>query len=496
MAQTRHNQGASEPAECSQEDRDRAASRRRALDRDLQQSETRYRLLYDLTPIMMKTVDTDSRIVHANASYLKTLGYTLDEVLGRKSVDFLTPESAERVMGFVDPEVRRHGVCRHVEVQMVTRSGDIVDAELSVAAQLDDDGNVEAVHSAFINISDRKQAERLRNENSLLQQRLLQTSGGNSMIGKSEVMVDVIRKVRMVAATDSTVLVTGETGTGKEVVARAIHELSSRKDRMMVSVNCGALPANLVESELFGHEKGAFTGATSRKVGRFETAHRSTLFLDEVGELPLDTQTRLLRVLQEQVFERVGGTSPITVDVRVIAATNRDLEADVKSGRFRADLYFRLNIFPIRVPPLRERRDDIAALAEHFIQRYAERMGRRIEGISPSALADLARHQWPGNVRELANVLERAIILCPGSIIQKEHIVGLSTARVDETADVVSLEEMERRHIRAALEATGGVVAGAKGAAGILKINRSTLDARMRKLGIRALKRPPYHANI
>jgi transcriptional regulator with GAF, ATPase, and Fis domain len=264
----------------------------------------------------------------------------------------------------------------------------------------------------------------------------------------------------------------------------------------MVCVNCGALPANLVESELFGHEKGAFTGAHEQKRGRFEMADGGTLFLDEVGELPPDTQTKLLRVLQEHEVQRVGGSEPISVDVRLIAATNRNLATEVKSGRFRPDLYFRLNVFPIRIPPLRERTEDIPLLAEYFVNRHAEAMGKQIRRIGSNAMDQLVRHHWPGNVRELGNVLERAVILCQGDSILADHIAGLGTGDDGEEREFLTLTDLERRHISRALEHACGVVSGAGGAAALLNVNRSTLNARMRKLGIRPSRKPPYFVHI
>ena len=295
-------------------------------------------------------------------------------------------------------------------------------------------------------------------------------------------MQEVFRAIELVADTDSSVLLLGDTGTGKELIARAIHRSSRRKSAVMVKVNCGALPAALVESELFGHERGAFTGAVQQKKGRFELANRGTIFLDEVGELPLETQVKLLRVLQEQEFERVGGTQTVRVDARVIAATNRDLAADVQRRTFRADLYFRLNIFPIRVPSLRERRDDIPILARHFVREFANRMARPVDRIDPRAIEQLVAYDWPGNVRELANILERAVILCQDASCTIAHL-GLPAHNVGRRRSR-TLDEAERRHILKALEKTGGVLAGPNGAAALLGVNRSTLWSRMKKLGI------------
>jgi len=312
---------------------------------------------------------------------------------------------------------------------------------------------------------------------------------GDPLVGDSPALARVRERIAQVAATDSTVLIEGETGTGKELVARAIHAQSARRERALVKLNCAALPHELVESELFGHEKGAFTGAHQQRRGRFELADGGSLLLDEVGELPLQAQSKLLRVLQEREFERVGGTRALHVDVRVIAATNRDLQAEVAAGRFRADLYFRLNVFPIRLPPLRERRDDIPRLLQHVVARIARRLGRSVDGIAPAFVERALAHAWPGNVRELENVVERALIMSRGRLLDGDG--GLAAAPAAGTASAgdasasVSLLDVERAHIRRALDATRGVIEGEAGAARRLGLNPSTLRGRMRKLGIR-----------
>ena len=275
-------------------------------------------------------------------------------------------------------------------------------------------------------ITDRKRADELERQNVYLREAFETDLHFGEIHGRSAVMQEVFRAVELVADTDTSVLLLGDTGTGKELIARALHRSSRRRSAVMVKVNCGALPAALVESELFGHERGAFTGAVQQKKGRFELANRGTIFLDEVGELPLETQVKLLRVLQEQEFERVGGTQTVRVDARVIAATNRDLAADVQRRTFRADLFFRLNIFPIRVPSLRERRDDIPILARHFVREFASRMARPVDRIDPRAIERLVAYDWPGNVRELANILERAVILCQDRVL---HVAHLGVAR-------------------------------------------------------------------
>ena len=310
------------------------------------------------------------------------------------------------------------------------------------------------------------------------------------MIGQSPALDGLKAQMELVAATDTTVLVLGETGTGKELVARAIHELSGRSDKPMIKLNCATLPRDLIESELFGHEKGAFTGATQLRRGRFELADGGTLFLDEVGELPSEAQAKLLRVLQEQEFERVGGGRSLRTDVRVIAATNRNLADLVREGVFRSDLYYRLNVFPLRIPPLRERCEDIPLLIEHFLECLARRGNKVPQHVEADFLDQAMRHDWPGNVRELENAVERAVILAQGGRLQLHEPLASSPARVDPADDVggsaiaQSLGEVERMHIQRMLALAAGVVEGANGAARILGLKPSTLRARMRKLGV------------
>jgi transcriptional regulator with GAF, ATPase, and Fis domain len=303
------------------------------------------------------------------------------------------------------------------------------------------------------------------------------------MVGESEAVRAILQSAEQVARTDSTVLVTGETGTGKELVAHAIHSRSDRRNAILVKVNCAALPAGLIESELFGHEKGAFTGALSRKIGRFEMADGGTIFLDEIGDLPLELQAKLLRVLQEGEFERVGGTTTLRTNARVIAATNHDLATAVDEQRFRDDLYYRLNVFPIHIPPLRRRTEDIPLLAHHFALQFATRMGRRIESIPAKTMDALMRYRWPGNVRELQNVIERAVIISQGSSLELGEWPPRGP-RSDDTPTEQTLEEVERKHILATLDHTNWRVSGAGGAAGILGLKPSTLESRMKKLGI------------
>ena len=340
----------------------------------------------------------------------------------------------------------------------------------------------------------------LEKENVYLQEEIRTEHNFEEIVGNSPALLDLLRRVDQVAPTDSTVLIHGETGTGKELLARAIHNRSTRSDRPLVKVNCSAISAGLVESELFGHVKGAFTGAFERRIGRFELADGGTLFLDEVGELPLETQVKLLRVLQEREFEPVGSNRSVHVDVRIIAATNRNLEDSINSGKFRSDLYYRLNVFPLEVPPLRERRSDIFQLAMFFLSRCGRNLGKKMEGISEAATESLNRYSWPGNVRELQNVIERALILSRGSILELENdLLSVSVAQTHRdqlppeevtqpaapSATLKTLEDVERAHICAVLQQTRGVIEGTNGAAKTLGMHPNTLRHRMEKLGIK-----------
>jgi formate hydrogenlyase transcriptional activator len=336
---------------------------------------------------------------------------------------------------------------------------------------------------------------RVEAENVYLQEEILREHNFDEIVGNSPALLDLLRRVEIVAPTETTVLLYGETGTGKELLARAIHSRSPRSGRAMVTVNCGAIPAGLVESELFGHVKGAFTGALQNSTGRFELAEGSTLLLDEVGELPPDTQVKLLRVLQEHEFQPVGSGKTKRVDVRLIAATNRNLEEDVRSGRFRSDLFYRLNVVPLRVPPLRERRSDIPELVLFFLQRFSKKLGKKIDSVSQETLNHLTAYQWPGNIRELQNVIERGAVLSLGSVLSldRDLLPSLETRTSNSVASKKpqaqmagphSLEEVERVHILRVLESTAGVIDGPAGAAQLLKLHPSTLRARMKKLRI------------
>jgi formate hydrogenlyase transcriptional activator len=310
------------------------------------------------------------------------------------------------------------------------------------------------------------------------------------IIGSSPALESVLEQVERVAPTDSTVLIQGETGTGKELIARAVHNLSARCGRPFIKLNCAAIPFDLLESELFGHERGAFTGAIAQKIGRFELADKGTLFLDEVGDIPPGLQPKLLRVLQEQEFERLGSTRTHQVDVRLVAATNRNLVDMVKRNEFRSDLYYRLNVFPVPLPPLRARREDIPALVAHFVDIYARRMSKQIDHISPETMSELISYAWPGNIRELQNFIERSVILTSGNVLESP-LASLRNAAEAESLGPTTMEDAEREHIRKILEQTRWVVAGPNGAAARLGIKRSTLYFRMQKLGISRTNRDP-----
>jgi formate hydrogenlyase transcriptional activator len=378
--------------------------------------------------------------------------------------------SRDRVLGVLELERRREQGFAPEDVAFVTQIAGLV---AIVVENTLADGEIKALKV------------QLTREKLYLEDEIRSERGFEEIIGRSAAIRTVLREIETVAPTDSTVLICGETGTGKELVARAIHERSARSSNAFVKLNCAAIPSGLLESELFGHERGAFTGAITQRIGRFELANHGTAFLDEIGEIPLELQPKLLRVLQEREFERLGSTRTLKTDARLIAATNRDLEECVKERIFRADLYYRLNVFPIYVPPLRDRSEDIPLLVRHFAQRYARRMNRAIDTIPLEAMEALVHHQWPGNIRELQNLIERSVILSKGPVLQVP-LSGLNSSNGagSNGAQRRTLEEAEREHILATLKETKWLVSGPRGAAARLGMNRSTLQFRMKKLGI------------
>ena len=435
-------------------------------------------------------LDSKGRTYRVNEAACRELGYSLEELLGMPVWKF---GSGEEVFQKRFNDIKANRI--HIfEATFHRKDGSSFPVE--IAGNYIKFHEVEYCSATFHNITERKNREaeleklrkQLQVENAYLQEEIRLEYNFRAIIGNTKQYKEVLRQVEQVAPTDTAVLILGETGTGKELLARAVHDLSPRKDRTLVKVNCAALPTNLIESELFGHEKGAFTGATSRKIGRFELADRGTIFLDEIGDLPLELQAKLLRVLQEGEIERVGGTKTIKVEARVIAATNRDLEEAIDKGSFREDLYYRLNVFPIHSPPLRERKEDIPALVEYFLARYAPKIMKKIDSVPQRVLDTLKAYDWPGNIRELENVIERSIILSSGSQLELADAFQRKKTSSGVTKNP-TLDELERDYISEVLESTGWKVSGEFGAAKILGLKPTTLDARMKKLGIEKMKR-------
>ena len=451
----------------------------------LSESEERYRDLFEEAPIAYVNEGLDSKFIKANRTAMRILGITPEQVEGMYGFSFIpdTPEAQHRLKQAFESIGR--GIDTSGVVLELRRKDNGKPLWIKWWSRPDPSGAY--TRTMFIDITEQvlmeQEKARLEAENLYLQEEIKTTHNFEEIIGTSSTIKKVLLAVEKVAATDATVLVTGETGTGKELIARAIHHLSPRKDGTLVKVNCAAIPAGLIESELFGHEKGAFTGALARKIGRFELADQATIFLDEVGEIPLELQTKLLRVLQEGEFERLGSTKTIKVNVRVVAATNRDLEKEVREGRFRSDLYYRLNVFPIHLPPLRERQQDIPLLVSYFVKKFSASIGKKVESVSGKSMEMLKQYRWPGNIRELEHVIERAVILSQGPELELGDWMPRGDTP-DPTGATKTLEEVERAHITQVLTHTNWRVSGDKGAAKILGLNPTTLEARMKKLGI------------
>jgi formate hydrogenlyase transcriptional activator len=478
-------------------ERERSQAALKTAFEEIKKSEGQLRQMVDSIPQTVVMLGPDGSVLYANRRVLAYTGLSEEDVL---LTDFrphvFHPEDMEKLR-----ERRKEGFARGVpwenELRVRRKDGEYRWFLISYNPLFDEHGAVVRWCAAGTDIDDRKRGEeRLREENLVLREEIDRSSMFEEIVGSSAPLRSVLAQVAKVAPTDSTVLILGETGTGKELIARAIHKLSKRSRRAFIRVNCAAIPPSLIASELFGHEKGAFTGAFQRRLGHFEAAHGGTIFLDEIGELPPETQVALLRVLQEREFERVGSSQPVSVDVRVLAATNRELEAAVNAGTFRNDLFYRLNVFPIYVPSLRERRDDIPLLVEYLVERYAKRNGKRIRHIKKKTLDLLEAYDWPGNIREMQNIIERAVILCDGqgepfsideSWLQRKSnpLPGRRLSRAGILAeDKKELVDRERKAIEAALAECQGRVSGPGGAAAKLGIPHQTLDSKISSLGI------------
>jgi formate hydrogenlyase transcriptional activator len=487
---------------------------RKKTEEALKISETRYRRLFETAQDGILILDADTgKISDVNPFLVKMLGYSHGDFLGKKlwEIGALRDIEASKA-AFM--ELQTKGYVRYKDLPLETKDGRQVAVEFVSNVYLVNHKKV--IQCNIRNVTERKRAaealrkahnelerrveertielrtalseikilkDQLEAENIYFRQEMTKKHQFDHIIGQSDGLKYVLYRVEQVAPTNTTVLILGETGTGKELIAAAIHTMSPRKDRPLITVNCAALPANLIESELFGREKGAFTGADTRQVGRFEVANGSTLCLDEIGELPLEVQAKLLRAIERNEFERLGSSHTIKVDIRIVATTNRNLEEEVRKGRFREDLYYRLNIFPITVPPLRQRKEDIPLLVQAFVEQYSRKLGKQITSIQKETMKALRGYPWPGNVRELESVIERAVILCPGPVLQLADKLEISSPPLSST--VRTLEETERNQILKTLSETQWRIEGKDGAAVILGLHPSTLRARMHKLGIR-----------
>src|SRR6266850_5047479 len=455
---------------------------------EIAKSEAELRTIIDAIPQLIVALAADGTFLSANQAVLDYTGLTKEEVRTESFRDVFHPEDTEGLRDRRDLAISR-GVPFEYERRVRRKDGQYRWFLIQYNPLRDQRGELIRWYATGTDIDDRKQEEeRTRQENLALREQIDQAYMFEEIVGSSPALKTVLASILQVAPTDSTVLITGETGTGKELVARAIHKRSQRADQAFITVNCAAIPPSLIASELFGHEKGAFTGAMQRRQGRFELAHSGTIFLDEIGELPAETQIALLRVLQERQFERVGGTRVIPTDVRIITATNRDLSAAIAAGAFRADLFYRLNVLPIHVPPLRNRKEDIPMLVEYFVKRYAEKAGKQISKIDKNTLKLCQSYHWPGNIRELQNIVERSVILCTGDAfwIDEAWLSNQNVPRPESSAPLTqSVQNYEKELIEVALAESNGKVAGPNGAAAKLGIPRSTLDLKIKQLNIK-----------
>ncbi len=466
----------------------RDASDRKRAQETIRRSEQQFRALFEFSPDAIVASDREGRIIEMNARVESMFGYQRAELAGQ-SIDILVPERfrpthpARRSEYASAARVRPMGA--GLELYGRRKDGSEFPADIMLGPVETQTGRI--VLSVIRDLTEKRQAEEALRRSELqkryLEEELSTEARFEEIIGESRELKRVLKLVETVAATDVTVLILGETGTGKEVIARAIHRLSPRNEHVMVKLNCAAIPSGLLESELFGHEKGAYTGAIDRKIGRLELAHEGTLFLDEIGDLPLELQPKILRALQEKEFERLGSNKPIPVNVRLVAATNRDLAKMVAEGQFRSDLYYRLRVFPILLPALRERREDIPLLVRYFVDRHARKLYKKIETIPDETMRALTRWDWPGNIRELENFIERAVILTKGPVL-RAPLGELEMPEEASPAKDSSLEETERRHILHILRETNGKIGGPGGAAARLGLIRTTLNSKMKKLGI------------
>ncbi|MCJ7775492.1 MAG: sigma 54-interacting transcriptional regulator [Desulfobulbaceae bacterium] len=486
--------------------KERTAQLSEAVDK-LREAELRYRTVADFTYDWEYWTNLDGTLRYVSPSCERISGYTPRQFMDNPSLyrEIIIPEDQD-IWGKHYHDSRKDTKAREIQFRIRRRDGSIRWIEHACQPVIGEQEELLGFRASNRDITKRKEAEiRLQNayteiealkvqleaDRTYLREEIKLEHDHENIIGDSDMLKYVLFRVEQVAPTDTTVLILGETGTGKELIARAIHNASPRRGRLLIKVDCASLPANLIESELFGHEKGAFTGAVEKRVGRFELANGATLFLDEIGELPLDLQSKLLRVLQDGEFERLGSSQTLRTDVRVVAATNRNLEEDVRKKHFRIDLWYRLSVFTISVPPLRERSEDIGLLVNYLIKNFEKKLGKRIASVPTNVLTKLQNYSWPGNVRELENVIERAVINTQGDTLQLEDSLDAHRPEDVETPDLPtkSLEEIARKHILLTLRKTNWKIHGKDAAAVLLDINPSTLRGRMRKHGIH---RPPY----
>jgi formate hydrogenlyase transcriptional activator len=454
----------------------------------LRPDEAELRSVTDAIWDLIAIVAPDEQLLYINRCFADYTGRDMSDVIAGNFRELVFhPEDIQRMQNDRQAGLKA-GLPFALEARLRRRDGEYRWQRIRYSPVRDQEARISRWYTTGLDIHDEKVAAvRLQNENVALREEITRSSMFEEIVGSSEPMQRVLTQVARVATSDSTVLILGETGTGKELIARAVHAHSPRSAKAFIRVNCAAIPQSLIASELFGHEKGAFTGALQRRIGRFEAADGGTLFLDEIGDLPGETQVALLRVLQEREFERVGSVHTISVDVRVVAATNRNLIADVQAGTFRQDLFYRLNVFPIQIPSLRERASDIPLLSEYFIERYARKVGKRIGHVSNETLALFNHYDWPGNIRELQNVIERGVILCDGDTftVDENWLVRAPQARVrSEQALDTAVARRERELIQDALAESGGRISGPWGAAAKLKLPRQTLASKMKTLGI------------